>query len=128
MRTTIKPLVRERVLYTKRMMMTEEQKLRDIAPAGNPFRVPEGYFENLAMRTMDNIGKYEARRHRRTWLRRSIAAAVAGIVATAGFMVIDNNAYDMPVADNEGIVSNEELEYAMIANSDIEYYLTEADE
>ena len=43
-------------------------------------------------------------------------------------MVIDNNAYDMPVADNEGIVSNEELEYAMIANSDIEYYLTEADE
>ena len=30
-------------------MMTEEQKLRDIAPAGNPFRVPEGYFDNLAM-------------------------------------------------------------------------------
>lgn len=108
--------------------MTEEQKLRGMAPAGNPFKVPEGYFDSLTLRTMDNIRKYEGRRHRSTWLRWSVAAAVAGIVATAGFLALHDNIDEMPLAENEGVVSNEELEYAMIANSDIEYYLTEAGE
>ena len=108
--------------------MTEEQKLRKIAPAGNPFRVPEGYFETLTQRTMDNIRRQERRQRRTVWFRWSAAAAVAGIIATAGFFAIENNTQEMQFAENESIVTSEELEYAMIDNQDIEYYLTEAGE
>ena len=106
--------------------MTEEQKLRNIAPAGNPFRVPEGYFETLTQRTMDNIRRQESRKRRTVWFRWSAAAAIAGIIATAGFFALEGRTGEMPVAENENTVTTEELEYAMIDNSDIEYYLTEA--
>ena len=106
--------------------MTEEQKLRKIAPAGNPFRVPEGYFETLTQRTMDNIRKQERHNRRTVWFRWSAAAAVAGIIATAGFFALDNNTQEMQFAENESAVTSEELDYAMIDNRDIEYYLTEA--
>lgn len=106
--------------------MTEEQKLRKIAPAGNPFRVPEGYFETLTQRTMDNIRKQESHNRRTVWFRWSAVAAVAGIIATAGFFALDNNTQEMQFAENESAVTSEELEYAMIDNRDIEYYLTEA--
>lgn len=106
--------------------MTEEQKLKKIAPAGNPFRVPEGYFETLTQRTMDNIRKQESTNRRTVWFRWSAAAAVAGIIATAGFFALDNNTQEMQFAENESAVTSEELEYAMIDNRDIEYYLTEA--
>lgn len=106
--------------------MTEEQKLRKLAPAGNPFRVPDGYFETLTRRTMDNIRKQESHRRHISWFRWSAAAAIAGIIVTAGFFALDNDTHEVSFAENENSITSEELEYAMIDNQDIEYYLTEA--
>lgn len=131
-----------------------EKKLREImgsTQGHNPFRVPEGYFDEFPQRMMQRIRmddakgeKVEPDRHRilssgpvrkhRLLIRLGSAAAIAGIFFLAWTVASDYRQPDVtkmaetPVTSTQEIEYTDELlDYAMVKNSDIEYYLTVAD-
>lgn len=120
----------------------EEKKLRQMTKSTdghNPFRVPEGYFETLPSQVMQRI-KQEAstqtiRRPRsRFFIRLTAAAILSGFFSLAGLMIYEQSHKPTPgkepsrsIASQEIEYSDEALDYAMLDNSDIEYYLTVAE-
>ena len=102
----------------------EEKRLLEKFGKRNPFRTPENYFDTLPDIIMQRI---DSRRKRRkvVW-RRAIAAILAGCVATAGFMMMreHKNALEANSSDQ---YMEEALEYSMIDNNEIAFYLTEAE-
>lgn len=75
----------------------------------NPFSVPEGYFDNLAQRMIDNLPAHEVRmipteekkksRNWLQWARYGAAAAVVAVVCMAGLHFTNNEpAAQTPVA------------------------------
>lgn len=87
----------------------------------NPFSTPEGYFEALPLQVMDRIRQ---RRRNRTIWKWAAAAAVAGVISTAGMMSLRNQS-DALMADDM-IYTEDALDYSMINNLDIVYYISEA--
>ncbi len=138
-------------------MITDEQKLHKLTQASpqghNPFRVPEGYFATLPTRVMDRIKESEqstvkpevasasslsshSKQERQWWVRLAVAAAFTGFFFVAGTMFYRSHhgGTSVPasnIASMSGITdteyTDELLDYAMLSNSDIEYYLTSAD-
>lgn len=107
-----------------------------VAGEHNPFIVPKGYFDSLPSKIMTKVresGPVVTTTHRRKlpFLRIGVAAALIGILSMTSVMIyrqnMSSNKYDemaqaTPFQDIES--SDELLDYAMLDNSDIEYYLT----
>ena len=107
----------------------------------NPFKVPEEYFNALPQRVMQRISQEEeahkmslAKRRRNLFLVRiCMAAAFTGVFALAGMLVFQRKVAIGSSADSFAQVmelddyNDEALEYAMLDNNDIEYYLTVAE-
>ena len=102
----------------------------------NPFKVPNGYFDTLTNRVMQRInaeGAHTAQKsNTRLFFRLAAAAMLAGAFFMAGLAIYErstpltSNADDIIFAQ-ELEYTDELLDYAMLDNSDIEYYLTAAE-
>ena len=122
---------------------TNEKALREMTSSANgknPFLVPEGYFDNLPDRVMSHIreeGQHSIlkRRHKsRFFIRLTAAAVLTGFFSLAGLMIyeqshpLSNQQEGSPLTSLQEIEYTDELlDYAMLDNNDIEYYLTEAE-
>lgn len=122
---------------------TDEKPLREMTSSANgknPFLVPEGYFDNLPDRVMSHIreeGQHSIlkRRHKsRFFIRLTAAAVLTGFFSLAGLMIYEQShpltSPQAPTAlasAQEMEFTDELLDYAMLDNNDIEYYLTEAE-
>ncbi len=104
--------------------MNKEDKLLDRYGRENPFRVPEGYFDNLPHRVMNRVSQ---RRKRRTAWRWAVAAILAGCVCTATLTIYRSSTVTPQVAESTEFFSDEELDYSLITNQDITDYLTTAE-
>lgn len=122
---------------------TNEKALREMTSSANgknPFLVPEGYFDNLPDRVMSHIREEGQhcilkRRHKsRFFIRLTAAAVLTGFFSLAGLMIyeqrhpLSNQQEGSPLTSLQEIEYTDELlDYAMLDNNDIEYYLTEAE-
>lgn len=120
-------------------MTREENILKERFGKENPFKVPDGYFDHLTERIMENLPEQEVRvidiRSRQTlWQKlplRKIAAAVAVVVLLGGgsFWAWQHEANSKVVAHvkqheqkavaSEEAAFNEMADYAMIDNETI---------
>lgn len=131
--------------------MTEEKDLLSrYAKKTNPFRTPEGYFEQFATQLMEQLPEKQAvaekeekqptlfRRLRPLWLA---AAAVCGVIfcTTVTLMTLKRHARQTaPVATESTWTPQsayqdfteeelfEAMDYALVDNNDISMYLSEA--
>ena len=104
---------------------TEELEAKLLERFGNEthFTVPEGYFDSLTDKVMGRIAQ---RKRRRLIWRWAAAAVLAGCVATGG--ILFEKQYKQQLAETEDIQYIEDaLDYSMIDNISIAYYLTEAE-
>jgi len=120
-------------------MTREENILKERFGKENPFKVPEGYFDHLTERIMENLQEQEIRvidiRSRQTlWQKlplRKIAAAVAVVALLGGgsFWALQHEGNSKVVAhakqheqkavSSEDAAFNEMADYAMIDNETI---------
>lgn len=121
----------------------DDKTLREMTSSANgknPFRVPEGYFDTLPQRVMERIreegqaGQPKRRRKSRFFIRLTAAAVLTGFFSLAGLMIYEQShpltSSQAPTAlasAQEMEFADELLDYAMLDNNDIEYYLTEAE-
>lgn len=121
----------------------DDKTLREMTSSANgknPFRVPEGYFDTLPQRVMEHIkeeGQAEQpKRHRKSrfFIRLTAAAVLTGFFSLAGLMMYEQShqpassqAPTVLASAQEMEFTDELLDYAMLDNNDIEYYLTEAE-
>ncbi len=104
---------------------TEELEAKLLERFGNEthFTVPEGYFDSLTDKVMGRIAQ---RKRRRLIWRWAAAAVLVGCVATGGMLF--ERQYKQQLAETEDIQYIEDaLDYSMIDNMSIAYYLTEAE-
>lgn len=109
-------------------MTNEEEKLKNIVPGTeNPFRVPEGYFDQLPDTIMERIHS-QKRPRQSIWHRWAIAAAFVGMVSGVSVVLYNGGGTTenkvATTVQQTNTVNNEALDYAMVDNSEIEYYLT----
>ena len=104
------------------MTTNEEKELLSRCGQENPFRTPDGYFDVLPQQVMDRI---KQRRRRHIAWRWAVAAIMTGCIFTAGFTLM-KPAGETLTAEETGYME-EELNYSMLNNIDIMYYLTEAE-
>ena len=110
--------------------MSEEKIIREIEGGINPFRTPEGYFENFNERLKSRLPQAQPshktiRLMPRLW---RYAAAVVAMVGIGSALYWNNNAAqsdDNELAQEEEYY-NEALDYIMVGNTEIAEYLTEA--
>lgn len=120
-------------------MTREENILKERFGKENPFKVPEGYFDHLTERIMENLPEQEIRvidiRSRQTlWQKlplRKIAAAVAVVALLGGGsfwalqhegdskMVAHVKQHEQKAVASEEAAFNEMADYAMIDNETI---------
>lgn len=120
-------------------MTREENILKERFGKENPFKVPEGYFDHLTERIMENLPEQEIRvidiRSRQTlWQKlplRKIAAAVAVVALLGGGsfwalqhegdskMVAHAKQHEQKAVSSEDAAFNEMADYAMIDNETI---------
>lgn len=130
-------------------MKKKEEAIRKICGGDNPFKVPEGYFQNFTRNLMDKIPERQAievvairkkpvHRLRTIWYAAASFTAVA-ILGCALYLSLTPSAdtFSMNEALMEGSSSfaslfydeeqiEEALDYALVNNEDIIYYLSEA--
>ena len=104
------------------MTMNEEKNLMERCGKENPFVTPQGYFEALPQKVMSRI---QERQHRRRMWRWAIAAVMTGFIFTAGLTWQLRQTSGALTAEDQYI--EEMLDYTMMNNMDITYYLTEAE-
>ena len=103
----------------------EEMILRQLTMGSNPYQAPQGYFDKLPGMVMQKV---KTRHRRRTTLRWAVAAVMTGCIATAGFLLHQQDLPEAPYHELEHKKNiNKEQKYSMIGNTEIEYYLTEAE-
>lgn len=120
-------------------MTREENILKERFGKENPFKVPDGYFDHLTERIMENLPEQEVRvidiRSRQTlWQKlplRKIAAAVAVVALLGGGsfwalqhegdskMVAHAKQHEQKAVSSEDAAFNEMADYAMIDNETI---------
>lgn len=120
--------------------MKEEDLIRKKCGSKDPFRVPEGYFENFTSELMDRLPERPAmqvaRPKRRIFrfAKYAAAAVLCGIAVAGTFRLTQRAAPDHTAAYTAGITTGENpdsdmddyLDYAMVSNQEIAQYLTEA--
>lgn len=120
-------------------MTREENILKERFGKENPFKVPDGYFDHLTEKIMENLPEQEIRvidiRSRQTlWQKlplRKIAAAVAVVALLGGGsfwalqhegdskMVAHAKQHEQKAVSSEDAAFNEMADYAMIDNETI---------
>jgi hypothetical protein len=117
------------------MMIEEEKFLKERIGTNNPFKVPEGYFDNFAGMMMERIKeqqpsaqirKIEVPFYRKVhfWLS---AAAVALVMGLSGLLYVNNDANTIDeselIASQDSSVSDmyfdEAADYVMLDNTEI---------
>lgn len=112
-------------------MESEERYLRERVGQERPFRVPEGYFDSLAARVMENLPAREqslpqpATRGKsrlanlRPWLY--AAACLAVVLVMSLPLLFNRQAEEQPVAAAavENTYMDEAADYAMLDNAEI---------
>lgn len=106
--------------------MNPKKNIPDLLPPNpeNPFRVPEGYFEDVQKRVMKRIRSgapddREISRRRKIYLQPylALAASISGVAlvvyivlqSVMGSRAGDDNAYDFATLDRAGIVQDESI-------------------
>lgn len=108
-----------------RQYTDEESILNRLTKGRNPYRAPKGYFDALPGRVMR---KAKEQQRKRFVIRWAVAAVMAGCIVTAGFTMLgrgSREARHTELAYAQYI--DDALDYSMIDNSEIAYYLTEAE-
>ena len=113
-------------------MKNEDRFLEElIGRKNNPFLVPEGYFEETPSNIMKRIDAFEAKNRTRLTRRFrryvAIAAAVVGIVFVSSallFYTQDTHEIADLEKQHENYV-NDALDYAMVSNEEVYFYMTE---
>ena len=100
-----------------------EAKLVERFGTESHFTVPEGYFNGLTDKVMSRVAQ---RKRRRLVWRWAAAAVLAGSVIMGGLLLERHNATQTAKAENIQYIEDA-LDYSMIANMSIAYYLTEAE-
>lgn len=100
-----------------------EAKLVERFGSESHFTVPEGYFNGLTDKVMSRVAQ---RKRRRLVWRWAAAAVLAGSVITGGLLLERHNATQTAKAENIQYIEDA-LDYSMIDNMSIAYYLTEAE-
>ncbi len=112
--------------------MNEEDLIKKITERkGNPFLVPEGYFDDFTVQLMGKLQKQQkkGRLAVRIWKYAAILLLAIGIGLT--FFLYSSKKTDLTEETalqetyQEDYI-NDALDYAMIDNDEIELYLTEA--
>lgn len=126
--------------------MKQEDLIRKKYGSENPFKVPEGYFEQFTANLMNALPEKQTehvlipqnrpRRMQTRIIRYMAAASVCGIMLAGTFYlksaqqqsqhavaVSEQTANDVELED---IYIEDILDYAMVSNQDIALYLTEA--
>lgn len=108
-----------------RQYTDEESILNQLTKGHNPYRAPKGYFDALPGRVMR---KAKGQQRRRLVIRWAVAAIMTGCVITAGFAMLGHSSRESKRTDVAyAQYINDALDYSMIDNSEIAYYLTEAE-
>jgi hypothetical protein len=118
-----------------RQQSEEEQYLSKRLSKGNPYKVPEEYFDHLSEQVMSRIDECEGakvqKRHtikKRLWAAAATVALVIGVSATLFF---HQESIDVPhgqslpsvFADNENDYFDDAADYLATDNNDIYTYL-----
>lgn len=112
------------------MRTKEEMKLHELGANKNPFRVPEGYFENFNERLAARLPQQEQKAKTirlmpRVW---RYAAAVVVILGVSLALFLNHDKHETIVAETtQEEYYNEALDYIMVGNMEIAEYLTEAE-
>lgn len=118
------------------MITQEENKLHKITDgAENPFRTPDGYFDQFTSRLMERLPQVEPARPKgiqlipRIW--RYAAVMVLAVGVGSALYWGQNRQQEMIFADADEQYSqeyiDEALDYALVNNNDIVEYLTDAE-
>ncbi len=127
--------------------MNEEELIRKHDAGTNPFRTPEGYFENFEARLKERMvceglmeqntaatTKVVALTPFRRVVRYAAAAVVAGLCVAAGTYLYTQHDVEQTLASEETVIPDEtlydafdyEMEHGLVNNTKIAIYLTEA--
>jgi len=107
-----------------REFMIEEKFIEERLGNGNPFRVPEHYFDEFPQRIKKRIAQ---QKRRRLMIRWSIAAMMAGCIFGSALFLNNSRQQNASLeADNTQYIEDA-LDYSMINNMEIATYLTEAE-
>ena len=121
--------------------MNEEMYIQEKVGKRNPFRVPEGYFDNLTAQVMQNLPEQPKRRAKSIFMRPVFYAAAsvcALLVAGAAWMwrptaetssvaPVQAKAISQPQQqDNADGYFDEAADYMMLDNHEIYAYLAES--
>ena len=96
----------------------------------NPFRVPEGYFENFTESLNARLPQAKAPKARVVSLRTRLwryAAAVIVVMGMGTALYFSTPEPETWMADADEEYYNDELDYIMLDNMEIAEYLTEAE-
>ena len=121
--------------------MNEEMYIQEKVGKRNPFRVPEGYFDNLTAQVMQNLPEQPKRRAKSVFMRPVFYAAAASVcallIAGAAWMWGPSAEASSPTAvqaqattqpqqqDASGEYMEEAADYMMLDNHEIYAYLAE---
>ncbi len=111
--------------------MNEDDTIRKLTEGrDNPFRVPDGYFDDFTGRLLSRLPEPKPKPHIIAYAWRY--AAVLLVALGIGLTVFLTTRDDYALAESEQAEQyhedyiNDVLDYALISNSNIEIYLTEA--
>ena len=121
--------------------MNEEMYIQEKVGKRNPFRVPEGYFDNLTAQVMSNLPEQPKRSAKSVFMRPAFYAVAASVcallVAGAALMWSPSVEVSSPTAvqaqattqpqqqDASGEYMEEAADYMMLDNHEIYAYLAE---
>ena len=115
--------------------MNEEMYIQEKVGKRNPFRVPEGYFDNLTAQVMSNLPEQPKRRAKSVFMRPVFYAAAASVcallIAGAAWMWGPTAVQAKAVVaqpqqqDASGEYMEEAADYMMLDNHEIYAYLAE---
>ena len=114
------------------MITNEEEYIKSQLADKSPFKVPEGYFEQLTSSVMESLPTEQAPRqgklrHLRPWLYAAACSAFLIVGITSLYRnKADNNqpqTENMAASNNNDSYSDDAADYAMVDNQDIYAYL-----
>ena len=112
-------------------MNNEELFLNEQMPKHNPFRVPEGYFDNFASQVMASLPERAAVKPRakivalRPWMYAAACLLVIVMSVAVYFSNITADTQDAAIMAASDTYIDEAVDYAMIDNEDIYALLAE---
>lgn len=99
-----------------------EIRLNETLGGKNPFLTPEGYFEAMPQRTIRRIKRQQRKRLALRWAAAAVFAAFIGSTA-----MMTNQTQNKSLEAEQTEYIEDALDYSMIGNIEIAYYLTEAE-